>query len=78
MLKKMMGLWSLEVDTFGYLVEYLKERNGWIFGGKAKSIQDFKLYFLRTLYGRSQVLDHGTNLTFLDFVDRIVVESLRA
>jgi len=39
-----------------------KGRNILIFEGKARS---------------TKVLDHGTKLNFLDFVDRIVVESLR-
>ena len=55
-----------------------KERNGRIFEGKARAIDDFKLYFLRTLYSWSQVLSYGIKLTFLDFVNMITVESLRA
>ena len=51
-----------------------KKRNGRIFEGKARAIDDFKLYFLRTLYSSSQVLIHGTKLTFLDFVDLTTVE----
>ena len=55
-----------------------KGRNGWIFEGKAWTVHGFKLYFLRTLYGWSQVLNHGAKLSFLDFVYVIIVESLRA
>jgi len=60
----------------------------WLFGGVlgrreiagffSMSFQDFKLHFLRTLYNSSQVLNHSTNSTFLDFADRNVVESLMA
>ena len=49
-----------------------KERNQRIFEGLYMSFQDFKLYFLRILYGWCHVLDGGTNLTFLDFVDKIM------
>ena len=45
-----------------------KERNQRIFEGKASSYQDFKLYFLRTLYSWSQVLGDGTNLNLLNFL----------
>jgi len=48
-----------------------KERNQRIFEGKARFYQKFKLYFLRTLYSWSQVLDDGTNLNLLSFVDKI-------
>ena len=40
--------------------------------------QEFKLHFLRMLYGRSVVLNGDRNLNFLDFVDSIMDESLRA
>jgi len=55
-----------------------KERNQRIFDGKARSYQEFKFYFLRTLYSWSQVLNVGTYLNFLDFVDKINIESTRA
>jgi len=42
------------------------------------SYQDFKLYFLRTLYSCSQVLDDRTNLNLLNFVDKISIEIMRA
>jgi len=38
-----------------------KERNHKIFEDKARSYQEFKIYFLRTLYSWSQVLDDGTD-----------------
>ena len=41
------------------------------------SFSEVKLYFFRTLYSWSQVLDSGTNKT-MDFVDNIMHESLRA
>ena len=46
--------------------------------GKARSIHDFKLYFLITLYSWSVVLNHATKFTFWDVVNIIIVESLRA
>jgi len=55
-----------------------KERNHQIFMGNARSYQELILYVLRTLYSWSQVLDYGTNLTFLDFVDKINLESIGA
>ena len=55
-----------------------KERNDRIFEGKVGAIDDFKLYLLRTLYSWSQVLIHGTKLTFSDFIDMTSVKSLRA
>jgi len=55
-----------------------KESNHWIFDGKVRFYQEFKVYFLRTLCSWNIVLDHGTNLTFLDFVDKINLESMRA
>lgn len=75
-----LGPRSLEVDTISNLVEHLewKERDCWISEGKAKSIQNFNLNFLRTLHSWSQVLNQGTKLSFLDFVNMIIVESLRA
>lgn len=42
------------------------------------SYQKFKLYFLRLLYSWILVLDGGKNLSFLDFVDNVMHESLRA
>ena len=54
-----------------------KERNQRIFEGKARFYQEFKLYFLRTLYSCSQVLNDGTYLNFLNFVDKINLESMR-
>ena len=55
-----------------------KERNQWIFEGKAKSNQDFKLYFLRTLYSWCQVLGDGPNMNLLNCVDKISIKSMRA
>ena len=55
-----------------------KERNQRIFAGKARSYQDFKLYFLRTLYSWSHVLGDDTHMKLLDFVDEISIESMRA
>jgi len=52
--------------------------NSRVFEGKARSFQDFQLYFLRTLYNWSQVFGYATKLTLLEFVDMIIVESLRA
>ena len=55
-----------------------KERNRRIFEDKALSFQDFNLYFLETLYSWSQVLNGGLNVSLLDFVDKIMYESLQA
>ena len=41
---------NLEDDSVGHMVEYLEGENQRIFKGKVRSFQDFKLYFLRTLY----------------------------
>ena len=45
-----LGLWSFEVDIFGYLVEYLKKRNGQLFEDKDTTIDHFKVYLLEILY----------------------------
>jgi len=55
-----------------------KERNRRIFKGKILSIQDFKLSFLGILNSWSHVPIGGFNLSLLDFVDKIMYESLRA
>lgn len=49
-----------------------------MFEGKALSLQNLKLYFMRMLYSWSQVLNCGTKLSLLDFVDKIMHESLSA
>ena len=67
------GVWKLTPLAISWST--WKERNGWIFKSKAKPIQDFNVYFLRTLYSWSQVPSHGTMMSFLDM---IIVESLRA
>jgi len=48
-----------------------------IFEGKASSLQDFKMYFLRMLYSWSQVLDGVSKMSLLESVDKIMQESLR-
>jgi len=81
-------------DVFGGKGKNVKEHlspseswHHWLFGrefgrtempGKARSIHDFKLYFLITLYSWSVVLNHATKFTFWDVVNIIIVESLRA
>ena len=74
----MFGSWDLKVGSFSYLVVYLGREHWRIFEGKASSLQDFKLYFLRMLYSWSQVLDGGSKMSLLDFIDKITQESLRA
>jgi len=66
--EKVLGFRSLEYDTYGYLVDYLQGRDRRIFQANKISCQDFKLYFFRTLYSWSHVLNGGANLTFLDVV----------
>jgi len=46
------GIWKL-VPLAVWWCKW-KERNQWSFKGKALSLLDFKLYFLRMLYSRSQ------------------------
>jgi len=77
-IEKVLGSWNLEVGSSSYLWCTWKERNRWIFDDKASSTQDFKLYFLGTLYSWSQVIDGGSKVSLLDFVDKIMHESLRA
>ena len=55
-----------------------KERNRRIFEGKALSLQNFRLSFLGLLYSWSHMVNGSINLTFLDFIDKILLESLRA
>ena len=69
---------NLEDDSVGYMVEYQEGEESKDFERKAMPYQEFKLYFLRTLYNWSQVLEDGTNLTFLNFADKINLESVRA
>ena len=63
-LKKSCALGVCKVTLLAIWLSTWKERNDWIFEGKAWTIQNFNHYFLRTLYSWSQVLDDGTNLTF--------------
>ena len=67
----MLGFRVLEYDPYGYLVTW-KGRNWRILEDKEMSFQDFKLYFWRTSYSWIHVLNGGTNLTILDFVDNIM------
>jgi len=69
---------NLKDDFVGHMAEYLEGEESMNFRGKTRSYQEFKLYFLRTLYSWSQVLDDGKNLNFLNFVDKINLESIRA
>jgi len=76
--EKELGFRSFEDDPYGYLVDYLERKELAYFEGKLMAFLDFKLYFLRTLYIWSQVLNGDTNLTFLDFVDNIKCDILKA
>ena len=51
--KEELGPRCLEVEALG-------RRNCQIFYNRARTIYDFKLYFLRILYSWNQVLIHGT------------------
>ena len=57
-----------------------KERNCWIFVGKARAycLIEILSFTFENLYTRGQVLYNGTKITYLHFVDMIIVESLRA
>ena len=70
------GIWKLVPIAIWWCT--WKERNQQIFDDKASSVQDFKLYFLGTLYSWSQVLNGGSKVSLLDFVDKIMHGSLRA
>jgi len=70
------GIWKLIPIAIWWCT--WKERNHRIFDDKALSLQDFKLYFLGTLYSWSQVLTGGSTVSLLDFVDKIMFESLWA
>jgi len=70
------GIWKLIPIAIWWCT--WKERNRWIFDDKALSFQDFKLYFLGTLYSWSQVLNGGSTVSLLDFFDKIMFESLPA
>ena len=72
----LLGLWKMIALAIWWST--WRERNHRIFDGKAKFYQDLKLYLLRTLYVLSQVLDIGTNWTFVNFVDKIILEKMRA
>ena len=76
--KEELGLRGLEVDSIVYLVEHL-EGEKWpdfLRARLGEVYSRFQTLFLRTLYSWSQVLNHDTEFTFLDFVNMIVVESL--
>ena len=70
-----LGLRNLENNSLGYLVVF-KVDESWIFRVSLRFIKNSNL--LKTVYRWSQVVDHATKLTFLDFVDNIIVESFRA
>ena len=76
--EEMLALGNLEDNSVGHVVEYLEGEESTDFRGEGWSYQEFKLYFLRTLYSWSLVLDDGTNLNLFNFVDKIIKESKRA
>jgi len=57
-----LGVWKLLPLAIWWCT--WRERKSRIFEGNSRSVQDFKLHFLRTLYSWSQVLGYGTQLTF--------------
>jgi len=71
-----LGIWKLVPLAIWWYT--CKEKSQRIFEGKVSSIQDFKLNFLGTPYSWPQVLDGVCKVSFLDFVDKIMHESLRA
>jgi len=70
------GIWKLIPLSIWWCT--WKERNRQIFEGKSLSFQNFKLSFLGLLYIWSHVVNGSLNLTFLDFIDKIMLESSRA
>ena len=70
------GIWKLIPIAIWWCM--WKERNHRIFDNKALSLQDLKLYVLGTLYSWSQVLKRSSTVSLLDFVDKIMFESLWA
>ena len=69
------GIWKLIPLAIWWCT--WKERNRRIFEGKALSLQNFKLSFLGLLYSWSLVVNGSINLTFVDFIDKIMLQSLR-
>jgi len=70
------GIWKLVHLAIWWCI--WKERNRRIFEGQVLSVEDFKLSFLGLLYSWSHVVNGSFNLSFLDFIDKIMYESLRA
>ena len=70
------GIWKLIPLAIWWCT--WKERNRRIFEGKALFLQNFKLSFLGLLYSWSLVVNGSINLTFLDFIDKIMLEHSRA
>ena len=77
--------WYLEDDFVGNLVVsfcnlavYIEDMNSRVFEVKALFSKVFKLNCLRILSNWSHVFNGGRNIYFLDFVDNIMHESLRA
>jgi len=76
--EKVLGSWDLKVGSYSYLAVYVEREGSTDFDDKASSIQDFKLYFLGTLYNWCQVLNGSSKVSLLDFVDKILHKSFHA
>ena len=74
---KELGSWVMEVGSFSYLVVCLQERNQRILKAKLLPLWISSSMFLRMLYSWSQVLDGGSKVPLLDFVNKIMHESSR-
>lgn len=68
--------WSLEDDSFGYLVDYLEGKESRDLVRQTAFYQEFKLHMWKTLCSRIQVFNRGSGLIYLYFIDNITCETL--
>ena len=69
----LLGIWKMIPSPYGGV---LGRRGINIFSRAMLGPVKSQLYFLRTLYSWSQVLDDGTNLICLNFIDKINLENM--
>ena len=77
-IEKVLGSWDLEVDSYSYLVVYVEREESTDFWWQNFIFSRLQVLFLGTLYSWRQVLNGGLKVSLLDFVDKIMYESLRA